>query len=168
VYYKSGCGLIICSFTGFIEIYDAINVNHSVWDNGKLKIKSGGGSISTVCYSEALDIIAYAGVSGKVYVLDQTTKNSNGQIQAHKGEVIMLRFYDAQHQLISVSQTGEVGLWDAQKLTKIQLLRNGANMSQKIISACSFYESLGRVLMATTKIFNYDLAVDSVVKIKTD
>lgn len=94
VYYKDGCGLIICSFTGFIEIYDAIHVNHSVWDNGKLNLKSGGGSISTVCYSEGLDIIAYAGVSGKIYVLDQTTKNSNGQIQAHKGEVIMLRFFD--------------------------------------------------------------------------
>ena len=78
VYYKSGCGLIICSFTGFIEIYDAINVNHSVWDNGKLKLKSGGGSISRVCYSEALDIIAYAGVSGRIYVLDQTTKKPNG------------------------------------------------------------------------------------------
>lgn len=103
VYYKAGCGLIICSFTGFIEIYDAINVNHSVWDNGKLKQKSGGGSISTVCYSEALDIIAYAGVSGKIYVLDQTTKNSNGQIQAHKSEIITLSFYDQQHQLISVS-----------------------------------------------------------------
>jgi len=78
VYYKEGCGLIICSFTGFIEIYDSVNINHSVWDNGKCKAKSGGGSISTVCYSEALDIIAYAGVSGKIYVIDQTTKNSNG------------------------------------------------------------------------------------------
>lgn len=41
-------------------------------------------------------------------------------------------------------------------------------MSQKVISACSFYDPLGRVLMATTKIFNYDLAIDSAVKIKTD
>ena len=70
VYYKGGCGLIICSFTGFIEIYDSINVNHSVWDNGKTKAKNGGGSISTVCYSEALDIIAYAGVSGLIHILD--------------------------------------------------------------------------------------------------
>ena len=168
VYYKGGCGLIICSFTGFIEIYDAINVNHSVWDNGKTRAKSGGGSISTVCYSEALDIIAYAGVSGKIYVLDQTTKNPNGKIQAHKGEVIMLRFYDQQHQLISVSQAGEIGLWDAQKLTKIQILRNSANMTQKVISACSFYEQLGKVMMATTKIYNYDLEVDKDVKIRVD
>ena len=86
--------MIICSFTGFIEIYDPINVNHSVWDNGKTKLKNGGGSISTVCYSEALDVIAYAGVSGIIYVIDQTTKNSNGQIDAHKGEVVMLNFYD--------------------------------------------------------------------------
>ena len=41
-------------------------------------------------------------------------------------------------------------------------------MSQKVISACSFYDPLGRVLMATTKIFNYDLEIDSAVKIKTD
>lgn len=70
--------------------------------------------------------------------------------------------------MISISQTGEVGVWDAQKLHKIQLLRNGANMSQKIISACSFYKTHGRVLMATTKIFAYDLEVDRAVKIKTD
>lgn len=32
VYYKSGCGLIICSFTGFMEIYDSSNIQDSVWD----------------------------------------------------------------------------------------------------------------------------------------
>lgn len=41
-------------------------------------------------------------------------------------------------------------------------------MSQKIISTSYFYQAIGRVLMATTKIFNYDLAVDQTVKIKTD
>jgi len=80
----------------------------------------------------------------------------------------MLRFYDQQHQLISVSQAGEIGLWDAQKLTKIQIMRNSVNMTQKIISACSFYEHLGKVMMATTKIYNYDLEVDKDVKIRTD
>ena len=94
VYYKSGCGLILASFSGFIEIFDAVKINYSVWDNCKAGTKktgtSGGGSISCVCYSDALDIIAYGGVSGKIYVLDQTTKLQNGQIEAHKHEIIML------------------------------------------------------------------------------
>ena len=41
-------------------------------------------------------------------------------------------------------------------------------MTQKIISASQFYQPLGRVLMATTKIFNYDLYIDSDVKIHTE
>jgi hypothetical protein len=94
VYYKAGCGLILASFSGFIELFDAVKINYSVWDNckaGKTKSgSSGGGSISTVCYSESLDIIAYAGVSGKIFILDQTTKMLNGQIEAHKHEIIML------------------------------------------------------------------------------
>jgi hypothetical protein len=78
VYYKSGCGLILASFSGIIEIFDAVKINESVWDNCKQsnskKSGSSGGSISCVCYSDALDIIAYGGVSGKIHILDQTTK----------------------------------------------------------------------------------------------
>ena len=33
-------------------------------------------------------------------------------------------------------------------------------MTQKIISTCQFYEPRGRILMATTKIFNFDLEND--------
>lgn len=79
VYYKGGCGLILASFSGFIEIFDAVKINQSVWDNcksvaGRKPGSTSGGSISCVCYSDALDIIAYGGVSGKIFVVDQTTK----------------------------------------------------------------------------------------------
>jgi len=70
VYYKAGCGLILASFTGYLEIFDPINLNHSIWDNSKSMKKESSGSISTVAYSEALDIIAYAGVSGKIFIID--------------------------------------------------------------------------------------------------
>ena len=71
--------MILASFSGYIEIFDAVKINQSVWDNckavgGKKPGSTGGGSISCVCYSDALDIIAYGGVSGKIFVLDQTTK----------------------------------------------------------------------------------------------
>ena len=38
-------------------------------------------------------------------------------------------------------------------------------MTQKVLSACTFYEKLGRVLLGTSKLFNYDLEVDKDVKI---
>ena len=41
-------------------------------------------------------------------------------------------------------------------------------MTQKIISTCSFYPPKGRVLMATTTIFNYELEVDRDAKIHTE
>ena len=123
------------------------------------------GSISTVVYSDALDLIAISGVRGVIYLLDQETKSNKGSIQAHSCEIMALYFYDQQHQLISVSQQGDVGLLDAQKYEKIQILRNSPNMTQKVLSACTFYERLGRILLASSKVFNYDLEVDNDIKI---
>jgi hypothetical protein len=49
-------------------------------------------------------------------------------------------------------------------------------MSQKIISACQFYQPIGRdalftaprIMMATTKIFNYDILANNDVKIRNE
>ena len=46
-------------------------------------------------YSEALDIIAISGVSGKIFILDQETKINKGTIEAHSNEIVMLKFYDS-------------------------------------------------------------------------
>ena len=77
MYYKAGCGLILSAFTGYMEIYDAVNINQSVWpeqirtNNSRQKSKNyKHGAISSVCYSDALDIIAFGGVSGKIYIMD--------------------------------------------------------------------------------------------------
>ena len=48
------------------------------------------------------------------------------------------------------------------------MIRNSSNMTQKIISTCCFYEPMGRVCMATTKIFNYDLETDKDVRIQNE
>jgi WD40 repeat protein len=98
IFYNKNCGLILSSFSGFMEIFDCLTLNFSVWNNQKMSRKQDngvGGSISTVDFSEALDMIAYGGVSGRIHFLDQTTKNFKGTIDAHSHEVIMLKFYDA-------------------------------------------------------------------------
>ena len=64
---------------------------------------------------------------------------------------------------MSISISGTVGLWDAQRLENIQIIKNQNNMSQKQISSWFFYEPKGRVLMATSKIFKFDLVADAEV-----
>jgi hypothetical protein len=34
-FYNSGCGLVVSSFLGFIEIFDSVNLHVPVWDNGR-------------------------------------------------------------------------------------------------------------------------------------
>lgn len=71
VYYRPGCGLILCSFTGYMEFYDPVNITESVWPNiDRKNYQSKYGSISSCTYSDALDIIAISGVGGKIYILD--------------------------------------------------------------------------------------------------
>jgi hypothetical protein len=67
-----------------------------------------------------------------------------------------------------VTVTGDVGLWDSQKMIKYQIMKNSPHMLQKQITSSYFYQPLGRILMATTKVFNYDLCVDEDVQIYTD
>jgi len=33
ILYKVGCGLVVTSFNGVIEIYDSKNLNHLIWSN---------------------------------------------------------------------------------------------------------------------------------------
>ena len=63
---------------------------------------------------------------------------------------------------------GDIGLWDSQKLTKFQILKNAPNMIQSQISSCAFHQRAGKVVMATTKIFNYELSIDQEVKVQVD
>ena len=103
-----------------------------------------------------------------IHFIDQTTKKHNKSVQAHAHEIKLLKFFDQQHQLISVTITGDVGLWDSQKMTKYQVMKNSPNMLQSQISSSYFYEPLGRILMGTTKVFNYGLCVNEDVQIHAD
>lgn len=64
-------------------------------------------------YSKALDLIAFGGVSGGVGVLDSTTFSFKGYFPAHPTDVSALYFNDKELQLISMSNEGEIALWDA-------------------------------------------------------
>ena len=102
--YDKNCGIIVSAFSGALEIYDSKKVNKSLWSNRKSmrrkkkssKAQAPCGPISTIAFSHALDAIAYAGVKGIINVLDQRTKLKSGKVDAHKEEIVLVRFNDAQ------------------------------------------------------------------------
>jgi WD40 repeat protein len=164
-------GLCVASFRGVIEIFDSIDLNVSIFNNKKnhqAEFENDWGTIASIDYSEALNMFAFGGVSGKIHFLDQPTKKYNGNIQAHLQELKMLKFLDRKGQLISVTATGEIGLWDSQKMTKFQVHKATPCMALKRISSCAYYLPTGQLLMATTKVFNYALHQYKNIKVSSD
>ena len=77
---------------------------------------------------------------GKIGVLDATTMSFIGMFDAHGNlEVSAIYFYKKEKQMISISQEGDCALWDAQKMTILQTVRNRELMKKtKYISTSSF------------------------------
>lgn len=79
----------------------------------------------------------------------------------------MLKFYDYKRQLISVTVGGEIGLWDSQKLTKFQVHKTPQHMLLRRINTSTFYKPLGKLMVATTKIFTFELEEYKNIKIQS-
>ena len=120
-------GLLVTSFDGSIEIFNDIQLNLSVWNNqdppipranaGAEKGKRIGGfkeigSIICLDYSEQLDTFAIGGTSGTIHFMHQSSKEYMGNIEGHSSEIKLIKFYDKLNQLYSVTETGEIGIWD--------------------------------------------------------
>lgn len=91
-------------------------------------------------FSADLYLIAFGGVHGKIGVLDSTTMKFIGLFEAHGNlEVSAIYFYNKEKQMITISQEGDCALWDAQKMTILQVTRNRDQMKKtKNISTSSF------------------------------
>lgn len=82
IFYNGGCGLVVSSFLGFIEIFDSVNLHIPVWNSAHSDQKQlrECGSICAADYSEALDLLVFGGVSGMIHFIDQTTKKHNKSV----------------------------------------------------------------------------------------
>lgn len=67
IIYNHGCGLVVTSFRGAVEIFDSVELYKSVWTNQEA---NSMGSISALDYSEELDIIAFGTISGTIHFID--------------------------------------------------------------------------------------------------
>lgn len=109
-------------------------------------------TVDCLDFSSQLDLIAFGGLHG-VGFLDSRTMRFKSLNQPHTTEVHGVHFFDSQLQLCSMSMDGEVALWDAQKLSVIQTVRNRSNMIAREINTHCFNKEKGTFIMATTKLF---------------
>ena len=77
------------------------------------KRKPGSVTINCLDYSTELDIIAFGTVHAQICVLDSSTMSFVGQYEAHSNEVQQIYFYEKELQLLTMSNDGEICLWDA-------------------------------------------------------
>lgn len=93
-----------------------------------------------------------------------------GLFDAHANlEVSAIYFYKKEKQMISVSQEGDCALWDAQKMTILQMVRNRDLMNKtKNISTTGFDQLSGTLLLATSDVLRFELKEDSETKIQID
>lgn len=62
--------------------------------------------------------------------------------------------------MLSVAIDGEIKLWDAQKREIIHTVHNRVYMIAKSINTSYFCKDTGSVILATTKIFRWNLKKD--------
>jgi hypothetical protein len=116
-------------------------------------------------YSPALDLIAYGETHGKVGFLDSLTLKFKGLFDCHTQIVQQVNFFDSQLQMVSMSQEGEIALWDAQKLIVLQMVRNKIYMIANFINSSFFCKESGTMVLATTKIFRWNLKADKTMSV---
>jgi WD40 repeat protein len=74
--------------------------------------------------------------------MDGTSKYQIKSEKAHTDEIVNLSFYDAQYQIITVSISCQVCLWDAQKLENIQTIRDSKQAAlHNSLSSAFFYKN---------------------------
>lgn len=74
-------------------------------------------------------------------------------------------FYDKELLLVSLAVDGEMILWDAQKLEKLQTVRNRQYMIASAINSSCFNKDNGTMLLGTTKLFEWRLEQDETIKV---
>lgn len=103
-------------------------------------------------------------------MLDSTTLDFIGMYDCHGNtEVTAIHFYKKERQMISISLEGDCALWDAQKMTILQTIRNTEQMNKTKHISCSGFDQLsGTLLLATSEVFRFGLTENHETKIQID
>lgn len=69
----------------------------------------------------------------------------------------MVKFYEDLNQLYTISETGDIGIWNSKNMTKFHLHRAPSHMTLNKVHSLTFFESEGKIILATSKVFIFDL-----------
>ena len=62
--------------------------------------------------------------------------------------------------MLTLTNEGEVSLWDAQKMSVLQTVRNKNYVSTSRLSSTAFFPRKGLMLLATSKVYKWVLQED--------
>ena len=94
VIYNKDVGLMVATFQGLLQIYDAMEFKPSWCTSNNDRKGSSQSTISCLDYSINLKIVAIGGVEGRIVFIDPSAKTINGSLNAHTSEVMDIYFYD--------------------------------------------------------------------------
>jgi len=77
-----------------------------------------------------------------------------------------MKFSEELNQLYSVTENGEIGIWNSSSMTQFHLHKPPSHMALKKVHSLTFMGSDGKIVMATSRVFIYDLHYFENVQVK--
>ena len=115
--------MIASTFNGTIKFFDAFEFNEQ-WCTTNKKRKNYHTNITVFDVSTKLGLMATGGAEGIIILIDPYALGIINSVEAHQCEVLQIYIYEEQQQIISVARDRSIGLWDASRLEKIEMIRD--------------------------------------------
>jgi len=159
-------GLICSTFNGTVKFFDAFNFNEQWCTTNKERKEHEHTNITVFDISVKLGLMATGGAEGKLILIDPYALGIINDVEAHSCEILQLYIFDEQQQIITVALDRSIGLWDASRLEKIEVIRDVGDMIRAPeFSSSSFDYESGQLFVACHEITVWEAQVDQKVEI---
>jgi WD40 repeat protein len=122
--YIRDIGLVVSTFNGTIKFFEAISFSEKWVTNNKMRKENQHTNITTFDISVKMGVMATGGVEGRIILIDPYALDVIKAEKAHSCEILKLYVYEEQKQIISIGQDRSIGLWDASRLEKIEIIKD--------------------------------------------
>ena len=164
--YVRDIGLICSTFSGTVKFFDAFNFNEQWTTTNKGRKEHQHTNITVFDISVKLGLMATGGAEGRLILIDPYALGILHHIEAHSCAILQLYIFDEQQQIITVALDRSIGLWDASRLEKIEVIRDVGDMihTPKFSSSSFDYQS-GHLFVGCQQITVWEAQVDQKVEI---
>jgi WD40 repeat protein len=164
--YVRDIGLICSTFNGTIKFFDAFNFNEQWCTMNKQRKEHQHTNITVFDVSVKLGLMATGGAEGRLILIDPYALGIINGVEAHQSEILQLYIFDEQQQIITVAMDRSIGLWDASRLEKIEILKDvGDAIHTPKFSSSSFDYQRGQLFVGCQQISVWEAKTDQKVEI---